>query len=238
MADRIDARTNAVLPSRMVDFLAKLARNRQAKVIADSAAKEAKAQVTRLNGERTALFTQYEDEGGDKRALNVADEWMQDDVEEMNRLLENVVFILRAADVPVWREPDAARPQGDLWASPEERQQKIEDMEAAAAEGDGVVAGLEGVDIDSNPHPTKSIKFESWAKGHAIGAKDRAKGGPGVPKAASPAKRPGRPPNKPAAEAAPASTPAAPKAPKAAGTKPPKKTGAPKDTIGRTAGTA
>lgn len=238
MVDRIDQRTNVAPPARIVDFLVKLARNRQAKVLADATAKEAKAQVTRLTGERTALFTQYEDEGGDKRALKVADEWMQDDVEEMNRLLENVFYILRAAEVPVWREPDADRPQGDLWASPAERQAKMDDMDAAAAEADGVLAGLEGVDIDSNPHPVASLKFQSWAKGHAVGAKERKQPSIGVGEPpASTAKRPG----KPAAAAKPAAPEPAPKAAKAAkpavGAKPPKKAAA-KDTIGRTAGSA
>ncbi len=239
MADRIDERTNSAAPSRIVEFLAKLARNRQAKVLADAAAKEAKAQVTRLNGERTALFTQAEDEGVDKRALKIADEWMQDDVEEMNRLLENVFFILRSADVPVWREPDAQRPQGDLWASPEERQQKIDDMEAATAEGEGCVAGLEGVDIDSNPHPVSSLKFASWAKGHATGTAERKKPTIGVgkpPKTASAAKKPGRP----AKAAAEPKTEAAPETTKpAAGAKPPRKPPTRKaDTIGKTVGTA
>lgn len=237
MADRINERSNVASAARAADFLTKLDRNRQAKVLADAAAKETKAQVTRLNGERTAIFTQAEDEGIDREALKMLDDLRQHGVEDMNRLIENVFDLARKAEVPLWREPTGERPQGELWASPEERQQKLDDMEAAAAEGDGVVAGLEGVDIDSNPHPVASLKFASWAKGHAIGAKDRAKGGPGVPpKTASPAKRPGRPPSKPAAEAAPAA--AAPKTPKAAGTKPPKKAAAPKDTIGRTAGTA
>jgi len=231
MADRIDARSNTAPPARVVHFLAQLNRNRQSKVLADAAHKETKQQVSRLNGERTAIFTQAEDEGLDKEALKMLDEYAQRDESDLNRLLENFFKYARVADVPIYREPTAEQPQGALWASDADRQAAKDDMDAAAAEADGIVAGLEGVDIDSNPHPVASLKFASWAKGHARGVADRVKGGPGVPKVASAAKKPGRPAEK-KSEAA-----ADPKPAKTPGTKPPKK-GKSTDTIGTPVGSA
>lgn len=231
MADRIDARTNTAPPTAVVSFLTKLNRNRQAKVLADAAAKEAKAQVNRLNGERAAIFTQAEDEGLDKEAIRMLDEWAQRDNSDLNRLLENVFKYARVAEVPIYREPTAEQPQGALWASDEERQRSKDDLDASAAEADGCVAGMEGVDIDSNPHPVGSLKFQSWARGHAVGAADQKKGGPGVPKIASAAPKAG----KPAAAAKPAAAPKAASKAKPAAAKPGKKR---RDTIGETVGTA
>lgn len=222
MADRINERSNTAPPTRVVEFLAKLNRNRQAKVLADAAAKETKAQVTRLNGERTAIFGQAEDEGLDKEALKMLDEYSQRDEGDLNRLLENFFAYARVAEVPIYREPSTDRPQGDLWANEEERQTAIDNRVAAEAEADGCVAGLEGVDIDSNPHPVASLAHQSWAKGHAVGTADRAKR---ATPAASTARRPGRPPQtdeqkaaaakaKAEAKAPPAAKPAAGKAPK------------------------
>lgn len=213
MADRIDARSNTAPPSRIVDFLTKLDRNRQSKVLADAAAKETKAQVTRLNGERTAIFTQAEDEGVDKEALKMLDDLCQRGESDMNRLLENLFSLARAAEVPIYREPTGERPQGDLWASPEDRQKALDDRAAAEAESEGCIAGLDGVDINSNPHPVASLKHQSWAKGHAIGAKDRATRA-STPKKASAAPKPGKPPKADATPAAPKPRGRPPKKPK------------------------
>jgi hypothetical protein len=214
MAERINPRSNTAPPARVVHFLAQLQRNRQAKVLAEATAKEAKQAVTRLNGERTAIFNQADDEGFDKEAVMLLDEWSQRGTEDLNRLLENTFKYARVAEVPIYREPTDERPQGDLWASDAERQQALDDREAAEAESEGCIAGLDGVDIDSNPHPVASLKFQSWAKGHAIGAGDRSKRGAAAPKAASAARKPGRPAKAAAEPAAPKHRGRPPKKPK------------------------
>jgi uncharacterized protein (UPF0335 family) len=183
MAKRIDDRVNTVSPEQYLKFAQEL-------VVADRDIRKATEVLAQARGVKAGVFRRAKEAGADVEAMRSLADLKRMDNDDRNRLLETVYKYAEWEGVPLWVQPTAEKPQGQLFDPDSEAGRAHQGLVDARAYSDGYNVARDGGSSEHNRHEPGSSAHERWAKGYKDG--QESLGGKLPASTASAARKPGK----------------------------------------------
>lgn len=157
MARRVDSGTNTISPSEYCKLTTEL-------IAAQRAIGQATEALAQERGIKAGIFRRAKSAGADIEAMKHLAKLAELDIDERNRLMENVSQYAGWTGVVLWRAGNEEVPQGGLFDNDPDAPAAQQGLLDARVTGDAYNSRKGGSTVDDNPHEAGSRDHQTWAQ--------------------------------------------------------------------------